>query len=500
MTSGALIQIVATGQQDYFLYGNPVATLWKSVHKKITPFAMESVPLNFTGQTSFGRKCSLVIPRNADLVSEIYLQVDLPALANASSGVKWTRKVGHAMIAQQTLTIGASTIDTQYGEWLEIYYQFALRSDKKVAYNNMIGDTTLLTTSAASIPAATVYVPMRFFFNRLPGLALPLIALQFHNVQVDITFRDASQLIICADPTQTYPTSGIPQMNNCQAWADFVYLDNQERQSFVNEQAEILIDQVQFTGAESYATSQVQSRLSFNHPTKALFWMLRSSLNEAANEWLNFTNAVGYGGADTISMANIKLNGTDRYAARDAAYHNLIQPMQHAEGGVPDRGFYLYSFGAGKSVFEHQPTGTLNMSRVDNIILSLTSQLGSTQYSLLTFALNYNILRYLFPSFFHKVICTPMTKCICSFLLYRYRGGLGVNLSFFLIVLINDLLMLIWSLGSCICRLNNLICGIIKSLINLFTFLSIIFALLKCMRVFKSQLYEEFQCFLRLLL
>ena len=333
MTSGALIQIVATGQQDFFLYGNPTATLWRSVHRKITPFAMESVALNFTGQTSFGRKCSLVIPRNADLVQEIFLEVDLPAMAHANSGVRWARKLGHVMISQQVLTIGASTIDTQYGEWLEIYYQFALRSDKKVAYNNLIGDTTLLTTSAAAIPAAKIYVPMRFFFNRLPGLALPLVALQFHQVQIDVTFRDASQLVVCADGA-TYPSSGIPQMTNCQAWADFVYLDNNERQSFVNEQAEILIDQVQFTGAESYATSQVQSRLSFNHPTKALFWVLRSSLNEAVNEWMNFTNAVGYAGADTITSANIKLNGTDRYAARDAAYHNLIQPMQHAEGGV----------------------------------------------------------------------------------------------------------------------------------------------------------------------
>lgn len=200
-----------------------MATLWKSVHRKITPFAMESVALNFTGQTSFGRKCSLLIPRNADLVQEIYLQVDLPALTHSTGTVSWARKLGHTMIAQIQLTIGASTIDTQYGEWLEIYYQFALRSDKKVAYNNLIGDTTALTTPAASIPAATIYVPMRFFFNRLPGLALPLIALQFHNVQIDITFRDAAGLVICSDGV-TYPTSGIPQMANCQAWADFVTL------------------------------------------------------------------------------------------------------------------------------------------------------------------------------------------------------------------------------------------------------------------------------------
>ncbi len=392
MSSGALIQIVATGQQDYFIYGNPTATLWKSVHRRITPFACESVALTFNGQTTFGRKCSLVIPRNADLVANIYIQIDLPALQHSTGNVSWVRKLGHAMIVDATLTIGASTIDKQYGEWLEVYAQFALRSDKRAVYNNLIGDISSLTTPAAQIAAATLYVPMKFFFNRLPGLALPLVALQFHNVQIDITFQNIAQLIVCSDGAM-YPTSGMPIMSGCQAWADFVYLDQTERQAFVTDQSEILIDQVQFTGAETFNSTQVKPRLSFNHPVKGLFWMLRTAANEAANQYMNFTDTVGFAGGQTMTAGNIMLNGTDRYAIRDATYHNIIEPMQHANG-VPDRGFYSYSFGAGKDIFEHQPTGTLNMSRVDNVVLGITSSIqAGSQFNLLVFALNYNILR-----------------------------------------------------------------------------------------------------------
>ncbi len=345
--------------------------MWKSVHRKITPFATEDVALTFSGQTSFGRKCSLVIPRNSDLVAGIYIEVDLPALQHSTGNVSWVRKLGHAMIVDATLTIGASQIDKQYGEWLEIYAQFALRNDKRVALNNLIGDITSLTTPAASIPAATLYVPLRFFFNRLPGLALPLVALQFHNVQIDITFQNVAQLIVCSDGA-AYPTSGIPVMTGCQAWANFVYLDQAERQSFVNEQSEILIDQVQFTGAESFSSTQVKSRLSFNHPVKGLFFMLRTVANEAANQYLNFTSQVGYAGGQTITSANIMLNGTDRYAARDAAYHNIMQPLHYANG-VPDRGFYLYSFGAGQSIMEHQVSFSFTTISFPFFVLNMTN-------------------------------------------------------------------------------------------------------------------------------
>lgn len=280
--------------------------------------------MTFTGQTTFGRKCSLLIPRNADLVAGIELQVDLPPLAHSTGMVSWVRKLGHAAIVDMTLTIGASQIDKQYGEWLEIYSQFAMRADKRLAYNNLIGDVNALTTPASAIPAYSLYIPMRFFFNRLPGLALPLVALQFHNVQIDITFQNVASLIVCSDGA-VYPTSGIPVMAGCQAWADFVYLDQAERQSFVNEQSEILIDQLQFTGAESYSNTQVKSRLTFNHPVKALFFALRLTTNEAANQYMNFTNAANFTGGQTITKANLMLNGTDRYQARDATYHNITQ-------------------------------------------------------------------------------------------------------------------------------------------------------------------------------
>lgn len=225
---------------------------------------------------------------------------------------------------------------------------------------------------------------IKVFSNRNPGLALPLVALSFHEVKVEVQFRALASL------TQG-TVSGSPTLSYSSIWVDYVFLDAEERKNFAQNPQEYLIDQLQFTGSEAIAQSTYKSRLSFNHPTSALYWALRLDSNTSANRYVDFTDGTTpYAGDQTISLAGLQLNGNDRFTARDATTMNIIQPYQH-HTAIPRRGIYMYSFAIKPE--DSQPTGTLNFSRIDNATLSLTLTTGTSATSLFVFALSKNLFR-----------------------------------------------------------------------------------------------------------
>ena len=182
---GGLMQLVAYGAQDIYLTGNPQITFFKVVYRRHTNFSMECIEQVFSGTPDFGRKAMCTVTRNGDLVTRMYLKVDLPALGD---GTCWVRRVGYAMIKHVEVEIGGTRIDKHYGEWLDIWGELNVKKDHRDAYDAMVGNTY---TSDDADPAdsavespVTLYVPLRFWFNRNPGLALPLIALQYHEVKL----------------------------------------------------------------------------------------------------------------------------------------------------------------------------------------------------------------------------------------------------------------------------------------------------------------------------
>lgn len=246
----------------------------------------------------------------------------------------------------------------------------------------MIGNVSSLTTGADSISAYTLYVPLQFWFCRNAGLALPLIALQYHEVKFNITFRAASECFILAGGA----TAATPSLTNASLYVDYIYLDTDERRQFAQVQHEYLIEQLQFTGAESFSNESIKSKLALNHPCKELVWVLQTTTNESNKDWSNFS----YSGAQTIDTAKLQLNGHDRFSVRDGSYFNLVQPYQH-HTRVPATGIYVYSFALHPE--QHQPSGTVNMSRIDNATLLITAASGIPDYKLKVYAVNYNVLR-----------------------------------------------------------------------------------------------------------
>jgi hypothetical protein len=304
------MQLVSYGAQDIYISGNPQITFWKILYKRHTNFAMESIEVTFNGQADFNKRVTAVINRNADLMYKTYVQVVLPQVALAGSGratgngaslsaFRWVNYIGHRMIKQVEVEIGGQRIDRQYGDWMQIWTQLSTEAGSTAALDSLVGNThdlvllkkstgtaldgtcsaeelTLSCVPRAGCPAKTLYVPLQFWFCRNPGVAIPLIALQYHEVRINVDFETWENCVYAEGVTAGTPVR--PDALSIAAaslYIDYVYLDTEERRRFAQQSHEYLIEQVQFTGAESITSSSNKVQLNFNHPVKELFWVVQ---------------------------------------------------------------------------------------------------------------------------------------------------------------------------------------------------------------------------------
>jgi hypothetical protein len=330
---GGLMQLVAYGAQDVYLTGNPQITFWKVTYRRYTNFAIESIEQTFNGQADFGRRVQCVISRNGDLAYRTYLQVTLPEInqlmglgafiLGQGSGVyaRWLDYPGEQLVAQVEVEIGGQRIDRQYGDWMHIWNQLTMTSEQIRGYFQMIGNTTQLTfitdpsfadvdgpcdslaprqvcAPRNALPETTLYVPLQFWFCTNPGLALPLIALQYHEVKINLDIRPIDECLwaVTTLSCNTDPYSGpsgqfvpgrpVPatiaynqSLVAASLYVDYVFLDTDERRRMAQNPHEYLITQLQFTGDESVGSSSNKIKLNFNHPVKELIWVVQADQN-----------------------------------------------------------------------------------------------------------------------------------------------------------------------------------------------------------------------------
>jgi len=449
---GGLMQLVAYGALDIYLTGNPQITFFKVVYRRHTNFAVESIEQTFNGQADFGKRVTATISRNGDLIQQMYLEIVTPPMNTLLSTL--TYGFGNAIIKQVDIEIGGQLIDRQYGNWMNIWTELTIPEGKRAGYDNMVGNKTNNTPGRAAIierpaviagegqlalppvvgvPAVLAdttqaggllcvtqrhrfYVPLQFWFNRNPGLALPLIALQYHEVKLNLELRNASELInVTVAPLQgalAAPTTGL----TCKLFVDYIYLDTDERRRFAQVSHEYLIEQVQFTGSESIGpnTSTKNVTLNFNHPVKELIWVHNNVANTTnnlltGNRWFNYSSSPTLH-EDTFNTALLQLNGHDRFSVRHADYFRKVQNYEHHcrvprvsnELDVNDnRSQFIYTYSFALSPEEHQPSGSCNFSRIDNAVLQLNysadpltnADAVDEAMNLFIYAVNYNVLR-----------------------------------------------------------------------------------------------------------
>jgi hypothetical protein len=372
--AGGLMQLVAYGAQDVYLTGNPQITFWKVTYRRHTNFAMESIEQTFNGQADFGRRVTCTISRNGDLAYRTYLQVTLPEigqeLASGSDGpvyARWLDFPGEQLISQVEVEIGGQRIDRQYGDWMHIWCQLTLSKEQERGYYKMVGNTTQLTyvcdpefaavdgpcsvdsvrqvcAPRKALPETTLYVPLQFWFCRNPGLALPLIALQYHEVKINIDIRNIEECLWAMSSmdgqgskiNDAYKQS----LAAASLFVDYIFLDTDERRRMAQNPHEYLIEQLQFTGDESVGSSSNKIKLNLNHPCKELIWVVQPDAN------VDYCASLQTGQALNSLLGAQPFNYTDAYDALPNAVHAFGGPTQTSgtTGVINSSGFFQDPF------------------------------------------------------------------------------------------------------------------------------------------------------------
>jgi hypothetical protein len=451
---GGLLQLVAYGAQDAYITGNPHITFWKVLYKRHTNFAIESMRVNFTGAPAYGQRVVAVVNRNADLIWKTYVEVTLPDTRASKTGLArdiwWTgdslRRLGYILLNKIEVEIGGQVIDRHYGEWLYLWENLTANYDTSVKLDAMLGASVMGASSAFNACNSrpnVLYIPLQFWFNRNPGLALPLIALQYHEVRFNITLAPATDLVRTTTGTTNWPSLSaaatvLPEPRDMALYIDYVYLDVDERRRFAQDSHEYLIDQLQTGIPQTITAPQGRLDLTLNHPVKELIWVFQDvdrtdcslpgsrPVDPVTGLATDYVQKFVYD--DIAERCRIQLNGQDRFDERFGDYFWKVQPYQHHTGGGfwPTRTAYVntntqatvdttqfgfvnpvnvYSFAIQPE--EHQPSGTCNFSRIDTATLvydtygssttATTADLKSptklTPFSFRIYAVNYNIFR-----------------------------------------------------------------------------------------------------------
>ena len=318
------------------------------------------------------------------------------------------RRIGHALIDYVEVEIGGQTIDKQYGEWMDLWAQLTHTKEQAEKLDRLISAD--LSTQKDNVKK--LYIPLQFWFNRNPGLALPLIALQYHEVKLNIMFKKHSILSLF-DENNVENKTILPKIDSACLFCDYIFLDTDERRRFAQGSHEYLIEQVQFNGRHSMTSSESTANieLRFNHPCKEIVWVVQNSRVLRADNKITGVDEPNTGpfnykrpqvtndkNREQVKHAVLQLNGHDRFRQREGNYFRCVQPLQHHTGGhdqdLEDKGgFYMYSFALKPE--EHQPSGSCNFSRIDNAVLTLDINQPpiNSPNEVRVYATNYNVLR-----------------------------------------------------------------------------------------------------------
>lgn len=447
-------QLTIRNQNDIYLIGNPEMTFFKQVYKRHTNFAKESVLLNFPTDTtipqgdSFEKTFHITIPKNGDLVHKMYLAIDIQSNtengvgSDASGNAYNMTNNAFGLIDDIELLIGDECIDRHTGEWLAIYSSLFTAEAKNLAICDMVDiyqNVKFKNSSGIFDKEGIVFIPLVFWFNRNPGLALPLLALQYADVRLRVKLKSNALIFNTGtgDPRRTNNTDTGISINRIQLLTEFIFLDKEEKSLFATHPHEYLIEQVQCSDKEpieskddltvsEFQNYQHKIELSFNHPVKALFWSIQDDQssdgskvargNQLFNYWNNLDFSDTTGRRNTVIDASIALNGYEIFDPLTGLYFNQVTKNEHFSGNGFEglvventnpqyaidltKGIGVYSYSFALHPEHHQPSGTLNFSKLDRAELRLRvrrTQLNDTTTSVQkyfrAYALNYNILR-----------------------------------------------------------------------------------------------------------
>lgn len=426
---GSITQLIALGAADKYLTQGPTITYWRFKYNKYTNFALEAIEQNFQTQVMFGSDTQLTLNRTGDMIYHTYVIVDLPGIMGngttsnsiypdltgadlndpcdadavavpdpaALPWVAWTNAVGQWLVRKASIVIGGQQIDNVYSDYLFMWEELSGKPGKRLA--EMIGKESSFTDLIHNSQYdRRLYIPLPFWFTQVSGNALPVVALQFHGIQLYISFADLPSCVqTSADKPQVLKKASKQVLtdNDLRAAIEttYVYLDIEERDRLSMGSFEQLITQVQSYNITSNSP-QIRLGLNFNHPVIELIWGIKRTCQSAVNNHFNYA---GTAGEDPIKAVSLKLNNLPRFSPKEGRYFRLVQPYQ-THTNIPSTYVYSYSFALHPE--DAQPSGSCNFSRIDNIELTFEMQdsvggnVGSGDVQVIVFARNWNVVRY----------------------------------------------------------------------------------------------------------
>jgi hypothetical protein len=394
MGAGTLVELIARGKQDVFLIGNPQFSYFTSVYKRHTNFAVEPIRQIFTESPDFGKRVTCIIDKKADLLGDIVLEVQLPAL---QTYVSWTNGIGYFMIDWIELQFGGETIDRITGEFLNSWMEINTDIGKKQLLYYMIGKFSTFNNNTQT-GTLNLLVPLPFWFCRSIEKALPLISMQYTDIKIVIQFKTFDNCWYKLSNGVTPVTSPMPSIIAANLICNYIYLDVFERTKFAKElNHEFLIEQFQSVNGHYVPPNilNINVRLFFNHTVKEIFWTYRTTVATEKNDYNNYACVIDYNTANEYSTPpfdeiTLRFNGNDRFETLPETFFRLYQQYKYHSAGSNNY-FYVYSFALEPE--NTQPSGTCNFSKIDNAVLSLDMAANIPDGMINVYAINYNILR-----------------------------------------------------------------------------------------------------------
>lgn len=384
MSNGTLQQLASLGVQDSHLSISPETSFFKRTYKRVSNYAIETIDQTVTG-LGWGKGVTVIISRNGDLSTELWamFNIQLAQLADDNSGadtVRWTNVLGHAMFTRISFEVGTNEIDSLSHDYMEIIHELqsdvninvdelVLRSDSEAQLVEWTNNGNTLDLDGAAI--VQLWVALPFWFTRARSQAMPVIALQYHDIRVKFSMRKKAELLVYSNSSNTTLSSTYDGsiLDGCLA-ANFVFLDSMERRLFAANMHEYLVKNIQVSDYHTKAvgSTKVEANVTFNHPVTCLYFYVQKKSHQTALDYFNYERTDGMGD-DTITGATIKFNGSERERARGPLYYRVVQPALYFKR-TPRKNLYCYSFAQHPMAWF--PSGSCNFSRIDTTTLSFT--------------------------------------------------------------------------------------------------------------------------------
>lgn len=444
---GGLMALLAVGPQDQYISQSPEMTYWRQIYKRHTNFAMESIQQIFITAPVLNNSINRFtcrIGRYGDLLGQVFLSVELPDIySNGNLRFRWVNNIGCMLLNRYFVDIDTHRIDERWGEFMDIWGELTHTSEKKQAFNRMSGNTEdvvdpkslqrkviinnnnlaytfypAATDTRPSIKGRRIYIPLDFWFTKSNVLALPLVGLQYQNIDITIEVRAITDLYQVWDTREStnggyispveymsrYPGvdasiaaftkngGGGPSIVYLNSFLEcnYIYLDNIERNYVAVSNTDYLVERVYRNEVGSIKNTGVLD-LIMSNPIKEIVFVLRRTDANKYNDWSNYTGAQpASDGSNILNSAKIMFNGSDYIDVKDASYFNLMQPYQY-HTGCPRAGIYSYSF----ALFPEkvQPSGSFNASMINKVQMYLTLTDTTTEYDTFVYSVYYNIFR-----------------------------------------------------------------------------------------------------------